>query len=53
MPYQAIECVLHFAGLKFNNIDVALYWNPYKLANRFRWISGMVLNNPRQFLRKH
>jgi len=53
IPYLAIESVLKKTGLRIREIDsVAVYWNPYSLGFRLRWMAGMIFHQPGQFVKK-
>lgn len=53
IPYAAIESVLDIGNAKMRDIDtVAVYWDPYKLGFRLRWMSGLAVRHPIQFARK-
>ncbi len=52
-PYRAIEFVLRSQGLGLGDVDhVAVYWNPYDLAYRARYLVETALKDPRLFLEK-
>jgi carbamoyltransferase len=52
-PYSAIEFVLGSSGLTLADVDhVAVYWNPYNLASRARYLVGVLLRNPAVFAEK-
>ena len=53
IPYAAIANVLEQAQIEFSDVDtVAVYWNPYNLAYRLRWMSKLALTKPSEFVRK-
>src|SRR5262249_35446283 len=52
-PYAAIAYTLGSQGLSLGDVDhVAVYWNPYDLGYRARWLISMLLSNPQLFLEK-
>lgn len=52
-PYAAIAYALGSQGLSLGDVDhVAVYWNPYDLGYRARWLVSMLLSNPQLFLEK-
>lgn len=52
-PYQAIDYVLSAAGLRLGDVDhVAVYWNPYDLGGRARYMIETALADPKLFLEK-
>ena len=53
IPYCAIDAVMKQAGVTMREIDVvAVYWNPYALAFRARWMATMALSQPLRFSQK-
>ena len=52
-PYRAIDYVLSSQGLGLGDVDhVAVYWNPYDLGYRARYLVETALKDPRLFLEK-
>jgi len=52
-PYRAIDYVLGSQGLGLGDVDhVAVYWNPYDLGYRARYLLETALKDPRLFLEK-
>jgi carbamoyltransferase len=52
-PYASIAYVLGSQGLSLADVDhVAVYWNPYNLGFRLRWLTAMLLAHPAMFLEK-
>jgi carbamoyltransferase len=52
-PYRAVRFVLESEGISLTDVDhVAVYWDPYKLGYRARWMLGMLARNPVRFLEK-
>ncbi|MEN9581597.1 MAG: hypothetical protein RJA70_4606 [Pseudomonadota bacterium] len=52
-PYHAIEFVLGTQGLSLGDVDhVAVYWNPYDLGHRARYLIETALKDPKLFLEK-
>jgi carbamoyltransferase len=52
-PYRAIEFVLGAEGLALGDVDhVAVYWNPFDLGYRARYLAETALKDPRLFLEK-
>lgn len=50
VPYRALEWALESRGLSLGDLDqVALYWNPYDLAFRARFMAGTALRSPSLF----
>ena len=53
LPYRAIRFVLEFAGLSIRDIDcVGVYWDPYKVKHRARFMLGLSVRNPKRFVEK-
>jgi carbamoyltransferase len=53
VPYRAIAWILESQGLRLSDLDsVAVYWNPYDLAYRARYMGGILARNPRRFAHK-
>jgi carbamoyltransferase len=52
-PYRAIEYVLASEGLRLGDVDhVAVYWNPFDLGYRARYMLETALKNPALFVEK-
>jgi carbamoyltransferase len=52
-PYRAIEFVLRAGGLTLGDVDhVAVYWNPFDLGYRARYLAETALRDPRLFVEK-
>lgn len=52
-PFGAISFVLASQGLTLDAVDhVAVYWNPYKLGHRTRYMLDTLRHNPKVFTRK-
>ena len=52
-PYHSISFVLAAEGLTLADVDhVALYWNPFNLAHRARYMAETLLRNPALFAEK-
>jgi carbamoyltransferase len=52
-PYRAIEFVLGSAGLALGDVDhVAVYWNPFDLGYRARYMVETALKDPKLFVEK-
>lgn len=50
IPYRAIEWALESRGLRLADLDqIALYWNPYDLAFRARFMAETALSDPALF----
>jgi carbamoyltransferase len=50
VPYRALEWALESRGLTLGDLDqVALYWNPYDLAFRARFMAETALRSPALF----
>ncbi|MBL4850616.1 MAG: carbamoyltransferase [Planctomycetes bacterium] len=53
IPYRAIEWALESRGLQLADLDqVALYWNPYDLAYRARFMAETALTSPGLFVER-
>jgi carbamoyltransferase len=52
-PYRAIEFVLGSQHLTVGDVDhVAVYWNPYDLGHRARYLTETALKDPKLFVEK-
>lgn len=52
-PYRAIEFVLGAEGIGLGDVEhVAVYWNPFDLGYRARYMVETALKDPRLFLEK-
>ncbi len=52
-PHRSVRFVLESQGLTPGDIDhVAVYWDPYQLATRVRYMIATALRDPRLFLEK-
>lgn len=52
IPYQAVEYVLSSQGLRLDDLDaVAVYWDPYQLGFRMRYMLGQMAR-PEIFFQK-
>ena len=52
-PYEAINYVLASQGLTLDAVDhVAVYWNPYKLGHRARYMLETLRHDPKVFTQK-
>src|SRR5581483_2674589 len=52
-PYHAIQFALDAAGISLADVDhVAVYWDPYKLGHRARYMTETLVRNPALFAEK-
>lgn len=52
-PYRAIEFVLSVEGLALSDVDhLAVYWDPYNLAHRLRYMASTLVRRPKTFVDK-
>src|SRR5215813_496321 len=52
-PYGAVQWALESQGLTLSDIDhVAVYWNPYNITGRGRYILGTLFRSPGLFMEK-
>lgn len=52
-PYAAIEFVLSSQGISLSHVDhVAVYWNPYNLLGRSKYLIETLFRNPPLFVEK-
>ncbi len=52
-PYKSIESVLACEGLTLADVDhVAVYWDPYNLGHRARYMTSLALSSPKVFAEK-
>ncbi|MBL4684028.1 MAG: carbamoyltransferase [Nannocystaceae bacterium] len=52
-PYRAIEFVLSVEGLQLADIDhLAVYWDPYNLGHRLRYMAQTMVRHPVTFAQK-
>lgn len=52
-PYHAIAFVLRAGGLSMRDVDIcAVYWNPWGLGHRLRYMTETLIRSPLLFLRK-
>lgn len=53
LPVQSIRFVLTSASLQLQDVDhVAVYWNPYRVGARSRYMVRMLFRNPKLFATK-
>ncbi|MCL4216580.1 MAG: carbamoyltransferase [Candidatus Hydrogenedentes bacterium] len=52
-PWPAIDYCLEAGGITLGEVDcVAVYWDPYKLGRRLRYIAETLLRDPGLFIEK-
>jgi carbamoyltransferase len=52
-PYRSVRFVLESQGITLEDVDhVAVYWDPYKLGTRARYMIETLLRDPKLFLAK-